>query len=85
MQNNKCETMMNSGGHSILDDLCSMHIKVYMPPSLEESLSIPTMVSLTHCLKQLIKRLPRLPISHVVMCPTWLSYLSHLNDSIEDQ
>ena len=50
-------------------------------PTLEESLSIPTMVSMTRCPKQLIKGLLHLPGSHVVTCPTWLSFCSHLIDS----
>ena len=47
--------------------------------SLEEILSIPTMVSMTRCPKQLIKRLWRLPNSPCVTWPTCKSLLSHLN------
>jgi hypothetical protein len=42
--------------------------------SLEESLSIPTMVSMTTCPKQLIKRLRRISGSLVMTCLTWLSF-----------
>ena len=48
--------------------------------SLEEILSIPTMLSMTHCPKQLIKWLWRLPNSPCVTWPTCESLLSHLND-----
>ena len=53
--------------------------------TLEESLSIPTMVSMTHCPKQLIKWLLHLPSSHVVTCPTRLSFFQSfkwLNDEL---
>ena len=49
---------------------------------LKESLSILTMVSMTPCPKQLIKRLLHIPGTHVVTCLTWLSFLSHLIDSM---
>jgi hypothetical protein len=48
--------------------------------SLQETLSIPTMVSMTQCPKQLIKRLRCLMKSP---CVTWLtceSLFGHLND-----
>ncbi len=50
------------------------------PFALEEILSIPTMVLMTSCPKQLIKRLWRLPNSHCVTWPTCESLLSHLHD-----
>ena len=48
--------------------------------ALQQFLSIPTMVSMTHCLKQLIKRLWCLPNSPCVTWPTCESLLSHSND-----
>lgn len=47
---------------------------------LEESLSIPIMVSMTPCPKQLVKQLWRLPNSFFLTWPTCESFLNDLND-----
>ena len=55
-----------------------VHADMYR--TLLESLFIPTMVSMTHCPKQLIKRLWRLFKSPWVTWLTCKSLFSHLND-----
>ena len=52
---------------------------IILQKTLEELMSFPTMVSMTHCPKQLTKQLWRLPNSRCVMWPTCESLLSHLN------
>ena len=56
------------------DPLCNLF------PTLQQTLSNPTMVSMTHCPKQLIQRLWRLLKSPWVTWLTCESLFSHLND-----